>query len=157
MPSRREVKHGAPDRPILRAGFVLLLLSLLTGVAIPITANPKLALASHLTGYLGALSLMVLAAVWPALSRRARPAKLIRYCFVSAAYANWAASALGSVWGTSHFTPLSGAAAFGRRRGRRLWLAPCKWDKLSSLSSAPAWRSTRWVRFVARAGAPSVP
>jgi hydroxylaminobenzene mutase len=98
-----------PDRRILRAGFVLFLLSLLTGLAIPATANPKMALASHLTGFLGALSLMALAVAWPALSRRALPAKLIRYSFLSATYANWAASALGSVWGTSHFTPLSGA------------------------------------------------
>jgi hydroxylaminobenzene mutase len=98
-----------PDRRILRAGFVLFLLAMLTGLAVPATANPKMALASHLTGVLGALILMVLAVAWPALSRRALPAKLIRYCFVSAAYANWAASALASVWGTSRLTPLSGA------------------------------------------------
>jgi hydroxylaminobenzene mutase len=98
-----------PDRRILRAGFVLFLLSLLTGLAIPVTANPKMALASHLTGFLGALSLMVLAVAWPALSRRALPARLIRYSFLSAAYANWAASALASAWGTSHLTPLSGS------------------------------------------------
>jgi hydroxylaminobenzene mutase len=98
-----------PDRRILRAGFVLFILAMLTGLAIPATTNHKMALASHLTGLLGALTLMVLAAVWPALSRRALPAKLIRYSFISSAYANWIASALGSIWGTRHFTPLSGA------------------------------------------------
>ncbi|MFL6260186.1 MAG: hydrogenase [Thermoanaerobaculia bacterium] len=97
-----------PDRGILRAGFVLLILAMLTGLAIPATVNPKMALASHLTGLLGALILMALAVAWPALSRRALPAKIIRYCFISSAYANWIASALGSMWGTRHFTPLSG-------------------------------------------------
>jgi (hydroxyamino)benzene mutase len=97
-----------PDRGILRAGFVLLILAMLTGLAIPVATNHRLALASHLTGLLGALILMVIAVAWPALSHRPLPAKIIRYCFISSAYANWIASALGSIWGTRRFTPLSG-------------------------------------------------
>ena len=38
------------DRGLLRNGFVVFLLSLLVGLAIPLFLNPRMALAAHVTG-----------------------------------------------------------------------------------------------------------
>jgi hypothetical protein len=53
-----------PEPSLIRAGFVLFTLALLTGFAIPAFLNHKMALAAHITGILNALILMALGLVW---------------------------------------------------------------------------------------------
>jgi (hydroxyamino)benzene mutase len=94
---------------LVRAGFVLFTLALLTGFAVPAFLNHRMALAAHLTGILNALVLMVLGLAWGLLTVSPLQAKLIRGTFLYATYANWGASCLAAAWGTNHLTPLSGA------------------------------------------------
>jgi len=101
------------DRTLLRLGFVLVVLGLLIGFAVPAFANPRLGLTAHLVGLLGGLFLVVLGAVRPAFALGPRAAAALRWCWAYAAYANWAASVLGATSGASGMTPLAGAGTRG--------------------------------------------
>jgi hydroxylaminobenzene mutase len=100
---------GKADRVLLRAGFVLFLLALLTGLAIPAFLNAKMALAAHVTGVLNALMLIVLGLAWGLLVAGPALARLTRGLFLFGTYTNWGTSCLAAAWGTSRFTPMSGA------------------------------------------------
>lgn len=94
---------------LIRAGFVLFTLALVTGLAVPAFLNPRMALAAHLTGVLNALTLVALGLTWGFLSLSPRQAKLTRAAFLYSAYASWGTSCLAAAWGTSRLTPLSGS------------------------------------------------
>jgi len=68
------------DRMLLRASFFLLLLSLFTGMAIPMFRNPRLGLSAHLTGLMNAGVLIAVAVAWPFLAG-SRWSKLLRGLF----------------------------------------------------------------------------
>ena len=98
-----------PERFLVRAGFLLFTLALLTGFAIPAFLNQKMALAAHLTGVLNALVLMALGLAWGLFAVSPLQAKLTRGAFLYATYVNWGTACLAAAWGTSRLTPLSGA------------------------------------------------
>jgi len=97
------------ERSLVRAGFILFILALLTGFALPSFLNPKMALAAHLTGVLNGLVLIGLGLAWGLLRQGPGQARLTRGAFLYGTYANWGASCLAAAWGTSRMTPLSGA------------------------------------------------
>ena len=97
------------ERLLIRAGFVLFTLSLLTGFAVPSFLNQRMALAAHVTGAVNALVLIALGLAWGLLSMSPTQAKLTRGAFLYGTYANWGASCLAAAWGTSRLTPLAGA------------------------------------------------
>jgi len=97
------------ERLLIRAGFILFTLALLTGFAIPAFLNQRMALAAHLTGILNALVLIALGLSWRFLAMGPVQARLTRGVFLFAAYGSWGASCLAAAWGTSRLTPLSGA------------------------------------------------
>lgn len=103
----------AMDRTLLRLGFVLVLLGLLTGLAVPTLANPRLGLSAHTVGLLGGMFLVVLGLAMPAFALGPRAAATLRGCWTYAAYANWAACLLGAATGASRMTPLAGAGTHG--------------------------------------------
>ena len=98
-----------PEASLVRAGFLLLTLALLTGFAIPAFLNQKMALAAHVTGILNALVLMALGLSWGLLAAGPLQARLTRGAFLYATYGSWGASCLAAAWGTNRLTPLSGA------------------------------------------------
>jgi hydroxylaminobenzene mutase len=102
-----EIRKAEPL--LVRAGFVLFTLALLTGLAVPTFLNQKMAVAAHVTGVLNALLLIVLGLTWGLLTAGPVQAKLTRIAFLCGTYANWATSCLAAAWGTSRLTPLSGA------------------------------------------------
>ena len=101
--------HPDFDRPLTRAGFTLIFLALVTGLAVPAFLNPRMALAAHLTGILNGLLLIALGSVWNRLVLSAGQARLTKGVSLCATYANWASSCLAAAWGTSRLTPLSSA------------------------------------------------
>lgn len=98
-----------PERVLIRAGFLLFTLALVTGFAIPVFLNPRMALAAHVTAVLNALVLMALGLSWGLLIQTPRQATLTRAAFLYAAYANWSAACLAAVWGTNRLAPMTGA------------------------------------------------
>jgi hydroxylaminobenzene mutase len=89
-------------------GLVLFLLGLLTGLAVPATKNPRMALASHLEGVLNGMFLVMLGLLWPYL-RLPHPWGVAAVVLVVyAGYANWVASLLAAVWGAGRrFAPIA--------------------------------------------------
>ena len=97
------------DRSLTRAGFVLILLALATGLAVPAFLNTRMALAAHLGGILNGLLLIAIGATWNRLALSHRQAGITRVAALGAAYLNWGTACLAAAWGTSRLTPLSGA------------------------------------------------
>jgi hydroxylaminobenzene mutase len=90
---------------LLRASFFLLLLSLFTGMAIPMFRNPRLGLSAHLTGLMNAGVLIAVAVAWPFLAG-SRWSKLLRGLFLFDTYGIWFTNVLGAAWGASRPFPL---------------------------------------------------
>jgi (hydroxyamino)benzene mutase len=91
-------------------GALLVLASLLTGIAAGAMANPRMGLSSHLAGMMGGTLLLALAAIWPMvrLSPRAEvwAVGLLGFGFT----ANWLATLLAAMWGAGSETmPIAGA------------------------------------------------
>lgn len=97
------------ERSLVRAGFLLFTLALLTGFAVPAFLNQKMAVAAHVTGALNALLLIALGLAWGFLYVGPLQAKLTRAAFLYGTYANWGTSCLAAAWGTNRLTPISGA------------------------------------------------
>jgi hydroxylaminobenzene mutase len=97
------------DRSLIRAGFLLFTLALLTGLAVPAFLNQRMGVTAHLTAVLNALVLIGLGLVWGLLAMRPVQARLTRAAFLYSAYVGWMTSCLAAAWGTSRLTPLSGA------------------------------------------------
>jgi hypothetical protein len=97
------------DRSLIRSGFVLFTLALLTGFAVPAFLNHRMAVAAHLTGVVNALLLIAVGLAWGLLAMGPLQAKLTRNAFLYGTFANWGTACLAAAWGTSRLTPLSGA------------------------------------------------
>jgi hydroxylaminobenzene mutase len=97
------------DRSLVRAGFALFTLALITGLAVPAFLNQKMAVAAHLGGVMNALVLIALGLSWDLLILSPGQARFTRLAFLFATYANWGTGCLAAAWGTSRLTPLSGA------------------------------------------------
>jgi hydroxylaminobenzene mutase len=103
------VERRSANRPLLRSGYVLVLLGLLTGVATPLFRNPRMGLSAHLTGFLAGILVVVLALSWRHLQLSARVERTVEALARVAGFGTWAASVLAAVWGTSRLTPIAGA------------------------------------------------
>ena len=96
------------DLQLIRAGFILFTLGLVTGMAIPVFLNPRMALAAHLNAILGAIVLIVVGLTWGLLAMGPVQARFTRATFVFSSYLGWATASLAAAWGTSRFTPIAG-------------------------------------------------
>lgn len=92
---------------LLRFGFALFLLGLLTGFLVPALANPRMALASHLEGILNGIFLMVLGLAWTRLQLTTGLRRLTVTLAVYGTFANWAATFLAAFWGAGRSMPLA--------------------------------------------------
>lgn len=98
-----------PGRKLLQLGVLLFLIGLLTGLAIPIFAVPRLGLSSHLASTMGGLFLMALGLIWPRLSLGSGLATTTFVAAVYGNFANWLATFLGAMWGAGgQMMPIAG-------------------------------------------------
>ena len=86
---------------------MLFLLGLLTGFAIPLATNPRMALSSHLEGVLNGLVLLALGVIWPRLALSRRAAQWAQALLLYGAFANWAFTLLAAAFGTGRSTPIA--------------------------------------------------
>lgn len=97
---------------LLQLGVLLFIFGLLTGLAVPMTANPRMALSSHLEALMNGMFLIGLGLLWPRLTLSTGAQGAAFWLAVYAAFANWLAVLLAAVWGAgSQMMPL---AAQGR-------------------------------------------
>ena len=113
-PNHAPARVEATSRRLLQLGFVLFLLGLLTGFAVPIAANPRMALSSHLEGLLNGIFLLVVGLIWERLQLGARARATAFWLVVYGTFANWATTLAAAVLGAgASMMPLAGGGQSG--------------------------------------------
>ena len=106
--------HDRSGHRLLQLGTVLFLLGLLTGLAVPALANPRMALASHLEALLNGIFLLILGVIWTRLNLSPRTLKVAFWLALYGTFANWAATLLAAMWPAgSALMPLAGQGRTG--------------------------------------------
>jgi hydroxylaminobenzene mutase len=101
-------------RRLLQLGMVLFLLGLVTGFLVPVAANPRMALSSHLEGVLNGVFLLVLGAIWERLHLAPGARRLVFGLAIYGTFVNWGTTLLAAVWGAGEsMMPLAGAGHAG--------------------------------------------
>ncbi|MFM7322856.1 MAG: hydrogenase [Armatimonadota bacterium] len=98
---------------LLQAGFVLFLLGLCVGFAVPALANPRMALASHLEGVLNGIFLIALGLVWPRLDLAPIACRIGCGLAVFGTFANVLATLLAAAWGAGKMMPIAAQGKVG--------------------------------------------
>ncbi len=99
---------------LIQLGVVLFLLGLITGVAVPVMAYPRLGVSAHLVGLFGGLVLVVLGLVWPQLRFGPGTSRLGYSLALYSIYVGWLMLLLGSMWAAGGtLAPFSAGAARG--------------------------------------------
>ena len=86
------------SRRLLSLGVLLILLGFLSGLLIPILANPRMGLSSHVEGVMSGMLLILLGIIWPRLRLGDRAMKVTSLLLIYGAYANWANPLLAAAW-----------------------------------------------------------
>lgn len=98
------------ERRLLRHGFVLFLLGLLTGLVAYRLTNPRMAVVAHVEGILNGIFLVVLGLAWSRLELAAGVATGAYWAGLIGAYANWAITLFSAAVGASQ--PILAGAGF---------------------------------------------
>lgn len=98
---------------LLQLGMVRFLLGLLTGFAVPVLANPRMGLSSHLEGVLNGIFLLALGLMWPRLELGRVAAAATWWLAIYATFANWLATLLAAAWGAGRSMPIAAGAHQG--------------------------------------------
>lgn len=101
------------NRALLRSGALLLLLGLLTGLAIPALRNPRAGLAAHVEGVMNGMLLLLVGSIWGHVVLGPRRKKALQWLLLYGTFANWVATLLSAVLGTTALTPIAGAGFSG--------------------------------------------
>lgn len=109
------VVHGVsgPAHVLMRAGVLLFLVGLFTGLAVPLMQIPRMALSSHLEGVMNGMLLMILGLMWPKLSLPAWAGTATFWLALYGTFANWLATLLSAAWGAAATMPIAGQGAVG--------------------------------------------
>lgn len=84
---------------LLQWGMVLFLLGLLTGFIIPVLANPRAGLTSHLEGVMNGTFIVALGLVWTRLRLSDRMLRIGFWLVLFGSYTNWATTLAAGAWG----------------------------------------------------------
>ncbi|MBZ2189255.1 hypothetical protein K8B33_09115 [Alcanivorax sp. JB21] len=95
------------NRRIIRHGFILILIALVTGLLLPAMQIPRLGLSAHTIGILSGVLLIGIGAIWSAFSLSARQALVMYWGWVYSSYANWLGCLIGAFAGAGQMTPLA--------------------------------------------------
>ena len=86
------------SRRLISSGVLLLLVGLLSGLLVPILANPRMGLSSHVEGVMSGMLLIIMGLIWPRLRLGDRAMKATSWLLIYGAYANWANPLLAAAW-----------------------------------------------------------
>jgi len=101
------------DRRLLRHGFVLIALALVTGFAIPSAEIPRLALSAHKIGVVGGMLLIAVGMVWDRFRLTNRQFGVMFWSWLYSSYVNWLAILVGAMLGTGRMTPVASGGLVG--------------------------------------------
>lgn len=96
------------DRSIIRHGFVLILLALLAGFAVPAMKVPRLGLSAHVIGLISGLLLIAVGLVWQRLRLSDKIKNVLYWMWLVVAYGNWLGTLIAAIAGGSQLMPIAG-------------------------------------------------
>lgn len=96
-------------KSLIVAGAVLFLLGLLQGAIVQSFVNPRMALSAHLTAVQSGMAIMIVGAVWSAVSLSNALAKAARWTITVGMYGLWLGLTLSAATGASETLPIAGA------------------------------------------------
>lgn len=99
------------NRKMMRHGFALILLALLTGILVPTATLPRLALSAHTIGILGGTLLIAIAAVWEHFKLAENARRILFWSWLYSNYGNWLGCLVGAMLGAGRATPVASAGA----------------------------------------------
>ncbi len=104
----------AMDRPMIRLGFGLILLSFAAGILAPtLMVNSRLGVGAHLIGLFGGLILIAVGVTRPAFLLGPALRRIMNGCWLGATYGNWVGTTIAGFTGASRLTPIAGAGTVG--------------------------------------------
>lgn len=98
---------------LIQLGFILFLVGLFTGFAVPAFALPRMGLASHIQGIINGMFLILLGAIWDRLALSRRAAMVTLFLVIYGTFANWLATLLAAIWGASRSMPIAASGRTG--------------------------------------------
>ena len=101
------------NRALMRHGFVLILLALISGLFVPGMTIPRLGLSAHTIGILSGVLLIALAAVWAHFALSRRQLGWLQGAWLYSGYANWLGCLVGAIFGAGETTPVASAGVTG--------------------------------------------
>jgi hydroxylaminobenzene mutase len=94
---------------LLVYGTVLFLISLLSGFAMPLLANPRMGVSAHVAGLQSGMMLWIMGLMWHRLSLSDFSQRFLEIVAIVGLYAIFVSLFLAALWGTSRATPIAGA------------------------------------------------
>lgn len=100
-------------RRLIRHGFILILIALVSALFIPAMPIPRLGLSAHTIGILSGVLLIAVGSIWTQFSLSPRQTQILYWSWLYSSYVNWLGCLLGAVLGAGKATPLASAGTVG--------------------------------------------
>jgi hydroxylaminobenzene mutase len=101
------------NKKIIRHGFILIFIALISGLFIPTMAIPRLGLSSHTIGILGGVLLIAIGAIWAQFVLSGKQLTCLYYSWLYSSYMNWLGCLSGAILGAGTATPVASAGVTG--------------------------------------------
>lgn len=95
---------------LLIFGVFLFFLGLASGLFIPIMANPRMGLSTHLEGVMNGMFLVILGIIWSKIHLQQRWLNFTFWLILYGSFANYLAVLLAAITGAGKMMPLAGGA-----------------------------------------------
>ncbi|MDH3647014.1 MAG: hydrogenase [Gammaproteobacteria bacterium] len=99
--------------PIIRHGFILILLALISGLFVPTMEIPRLGLSAHTVGILSGVLLIAVGSIWQLIVLSDSQRSIMHWSWLYASYVNWLGCLAGAIFGAGKSTPLASAGVVG--------------------------------------------
>jgi hydroxylaminobenzene mutase len=100
------LQHRTGHR-LIQLGVLLFLLGLLVGFVIPLLANPRAGLTSHLEGVMNGMFLILLGLIWPRLELGSKMLTATFWLVIYGTFLNFGGTFLAGLWDTGRFMPIA--------------------------------------------------
>lgn len=101
------------NKNLIRHGFILMFLALVSGLFVPAMEIPRLGLSSHTIGIMSGMLLVLLGAIWTVFALSEKQLKWLGFCWLYSSYVNWLGCLTGAVLGAGKTTPVAAAGLTG--------------------------------------------
>ena len=101
------------NRMIIRHGFIVILLGLLGGFAVPAMKIPRLGVSAHTIGVLSGVLLISVGAVWQQFRLSEGQLRVMAGSWLYAGYVNWLGVIVAGFAGTGRATPVASGGVEG--------------------------------------------